>query len=261
MAEKSAEISLPLEIVILFLDELRKDRAINSLATCSLVCKVWLDLIRPHLFAHLHLSQTRLDTLIHEYPGLFDSPYSTITTAVQSLKIIVPTSTELRKAIPLLKSLTNVQRLHFGSNSAFFHATGNFPTKPLANTFPKLVSLELGFDFPDFKQMADLVCSFPALEVLHLRSHWEGPVTFEEIDRLPPSLTTLKISESTSHVLRWFNSFRDIHPIRELDVEVNGLIEDIFTLNRTLILQALSLRRLIWRYNFVTPHRPSDGSY
>lgn len=255
----------PQEIFNLIIDEFSNDK--KTLARSSLVCRAWAHSCRHHLFSQISItcfspkSQKIFHRLLYDYavavrlgPTFFPFgepmyPYLWVTSLVSTLQEYVhnllhhnrqPTH-HSDEVISSTFPQTNILVFIFNGQACPGFDTVQYDfIRRLSTVFPCITILEFQDSFETFHDTAQLICSFPELEVLTLRfivchDLWGDVSHFQ----LPTGLHTLDLSgrfssshKEISHFINWFNYMKC--PPELLSFRVSFLYPPVAGLNTSL---------------------------
>ncbi|KAJ7502516.1 hypothetical protein B0H11DRAFT_641270 [Mycena galericulata] len=197
---------LPPEVLDFIMDGNRTRSKKKTLASCSLVCKAWLQSSRYHLFSEF-------DVYVGPHVGasflqLLDNPLCTFRYCIRSVSIY-PGAPDLQgtahlgdSTITTLAKMKNVTTLRIHNHRGLI-------SKPklslLASTFSEITTLRITNSFPCFNDAIEFVALFPALTALDFYPYCVEPTpTTLPGTSLPPKLRSLHL-HSPFKYRSWFS--------------------------------------------------------
>ncbi|KAJ6551410.1 hypothetical protein B0H19DRAFT_1236587 [Mycena capillaripes] len=198
-------MQLPQELVDAIIDQLANNH--KSLKTCSLVCRAWISRSRHHSFASCSLRPNN----IHGFRDLLQSPNSTFVPHVRRIDAVRKHGHEndhffddgdMRRLVHVRKLPMQLYAFVDGMDTDAFFRTG-FITAFLHVTHLDFVGpYKLNADPPLPVPLAEILCFFPALQVLHIyySTVADGPSTVVP----PQGLHSLVLNnDSVRLILAW----------------------------------------------------------
>ncbi|KAF7300698.1 F-box domain-containing protein [Mycena chlorophos] len=213
---------LPTELYDHFFHELHASK--TTLATCSLVCKAWLDHARRYLFSTVNL---RSDSRRRFVSFLRDSPH--IIGFIRHVRMgggwMLEQRDEFNDMIRFLINLDNLRNIDIEAWSWSYLSpeTAGVLLGGKGKIFETLAILDLTFiTFPTFDTFRTVVSQFQMLRQLSLDNVTWGDEDKPESDLntpalAPPLLSRLSICACSSQsIVRWLMDAAEVPPIRSL---------------------------------------------
>jgi hypothetical protein len=188
--------SLPAEILDLIVDNLRDNPA--TLEACCLVSKSWIPRTRRHLFSFIELADSKtVKSWIRVFPDPSNSPaHHTRKLRIRGLETI--TAADALIHVHSFHCLTELKLQMYGPESR------RITLARLHGLSPTLKSLLLSYSYIPPWEVLDLICSFPLLEDLTLRSgEAESSTKGWNVPPISPRFTgSLRLVHNNSTVAR-----------------------------------------------------------
>ncbi|KAK0215680.1 hypothetical protein IW262DRAFT_1465368 [Armillaria fumosa] len=228
-------IEVPAELVDVILDYLRDDS--ETLRTCSLVSKYWLESSRRHSFRVVVTAANQC-----QFIQLCANANTFISHTLRNIKLVLESQPEAfsrgLQSFPVLQDTTSL-RIRFAKWEP------NLST--LSNKFPSITHLGLNkIIFDSFSQVLDFITAFPHLQSLSIHdTSWTDP--HEDIRALPISLTRLTLCDCCQRdIFDWLYSPESIPLIPHINLGYSVRPADTQSIGRYLshlgeALQSLSL--------------------
>ena len=227
------------EIVDLVIDFLRGD--IQSLKSCSLVCKSWYPRCRYHLFRSIRIPGKWVSVFLQ---SLRSTPSEIITTLEIGGSYWRPTKkiwAGIALNVPAIQSLT-LTRVDLRRVSAA--SLVGLKLKHLAFEYSR------GYTLRDFAQIA---CSFPHLEILKFNECYFSSIPGQTIERLPQTLHKLIVlleRPRSTQILEWVAIHDPLPLIKTLSMKTDASLWRDFA---TMFGDTLERLTLVQAYGFPIP--------
>ncbi|KAJ7162070.1 hypothetical protein C8R46DRAFT_343006 [Mycena filopes] len=234
--------TVPPEILNLIVENYAGD--IDTLFSCSLVAKSWLQSTRYHLFGDitLHLGGAYEAAFL----TLLRHPLCTFSSSVRKIWILPAQERDLSNHvndnIAQLRRLTSVRTLRI-------HRRKIIPAQTLAalsTTFKDVTTLVMMVRFACLSDAIRFMCSFPLLEEVQFEAvRTPGDVPPAGM-QMPPRLHTLHLYALRSHE-RWFADNR-VSTLSTLSIDTIRPLDDGARLDEMLEIFGTSIRHLTLRF-------------
>ncbi|KAJ7502513.1 hypothetical protein B0H11DRAFT_1907078 [Mycena galericulata] len=202
---------LPPEVVDFIMDGNSNNK--RALASCSLVCKAWLQSSRYHLFSEFDIYVG--PNVGTSFLKLLHHPLCTFIYCIRSISIYPGAPDQDGVAGLGEKTVTGLAKLKHVASLRIHNHRGLIPKSTLAllaSTFNEVTTLRITNSFPSFNDAIEFVAQFPALKILDFYPYCvdRTPITSPETT-LPPNLHSLKLHSPFSYH-SWFSERSEHFP-------------------------------------------------